>query len=56
MAKRAEEPRYIPEAITRDKAFSSYQKDFLRVILKNETYTIAEAAEAVKTAFERRCS
>ena len=42
-----EEKRYKREALLKSKRFSHVQRDFLRAILKEETYTMAEAQKAV---------
>ena len=46
-----EEKRYKREALLESKRFSHVQKDFLRAILKEETYTMAEAQKAVDAFF-----
>lgn len=46
--------RYSREAILKDKRFSGYQRDFLKVILKKEFYTIAEAKKAASAFFEKK--
>ncbi len=46
-----EEKRYKREALLKSKRFSHVQKDFLRAILKEETYTMAEAQKAVDAFF-----
>lgn len=45
--------RFTREAVLRSPRFAKYQKDFLRAVLKKETYTMAEAARAVKAFFEK---
>lgn len=54
MAERKErtaEKRFKREVLLKSKRFSHVQKDFLNAILKNETYTIAEAEAAVAAFF-----
>lgn len=54
MAKESEaktEKRYKREALLKSKRFSYVQKDFLQAILKEETYTMAEAEAAVSAFF-----
>lgn len=46
--------RYSREAILRDKRFLNYQKDFLKVILVKEQYTIAEAQKAALAFFKKK--
>lgn len=42
---------FTREALLRDPAFAQYQPDFLAAVLKNPTYTKAEAAKAVEAFF-----
>ena len=54
MAKKKEEnmdKRYKREALLKSKRFSYVQKDFLRAILTEDTYTMAEAKAAVSAFF-----
>lgn len=54
MAKKKEEnmeKRYKREALLKSKRFSHVQKDFLRAILTEDTYTMAEAEAAVSAFF-----
>lgn len=46
--------KYSREALLKDSRFSSYQRDFLAVILREPEYTIAEAEKAAKAFFERK--
>ena len=43
--------KYTREALLRSGRFSSYQQDFLGVILSKPEYTIAEATRIVKAFF-----
>ncbi len=45
--------KYSREALLKDKRFSSYQKDFLGVVLSKPEYTIAEAEKAVNDFFKK---
>lgn len=47
----AKAKKFSREAILRDKRFSKYQKDFLRAVLKEPEYTIAQAEKAVRAFF-----
>ncbi len=46
-----EEKRYKRDALLKSKRFSHVQQDFLRAILTEETYTMAEAQKAVDAFF-----
>ena len=48
-----QERRYSGEVLTKSKLFPDVQKDFLRVILGNEFYTIEEAKEKISQFLER---
>ena len=50
-SKEKNEKRFKREALLKSKRFSHVQKDFLQAILKEETYTIAEAEAAVSAFF-----
>lgn len=43
--------KFSREAILADKRFHKYQKDFLRAVLKEPEYTIAQAEKAVRAFF-----
>ena len=43
--------RFKREVLLRDPRFSSYQQDFLAVVLKDPDYTIEEAEAAVAAFF-----
>lgn len=40
------------EAILKSKQFAGYQKDFLKILLKKDEYTLAEAKKIAKAFFE----
>ena len=48
---KSQEKRYKREALLKSKRFSHVQQDFLRAILTEETYTMAEAQKAVYVFF-----
>lgn len=45
------EKRFKREALLKSARFAHVQQDFLKAILKNETYTMAEAEAAVAAFF-----
>lgn len=49
--KQAAEKKYTREALLESKAFSMYQKDFLAVLLKKDSYTLSEAREIIDGFF-----
>ena len=49
--KKKREKRFKREALLKSARFAHVQQDFLRAILKNETYTMAEAEAAVAALF-----
>ena len=49
-----EDKRYTRAALLKSKRFSHIQKDFLKAILTGESYTLAEAENAIKSAFKGR--
>lgn len=48
-----QEQRYSGEVLAKSKLFSNIQKDFLRVILGNDFYTIEEAKDKLSEFLER---
>ena len=48
MAENKKTKVFTKEALLKSKRFSHIQRDFLKAILVNDTYTIAEAEAAVK--------
>lgn len=48
----AKTTKYTREAILASKEFEKYQKDFLRVILTKNEYTITEARKLAKEFFK----
>lgn len=48
-----QEQRYSGEVLAKSKLFSDVQKDFLRVILGNDFYTIEEAKDKLSKFLER---
>lgn len=48
-----QERRYSGEVLTKSKLFPDIQKDFLRVILGNDFYTIEEAKDKLSEFLER---
>ena len=51
--KKKQEQRYSGEVLAKSKLFSNIQKDFLRVILGNDFYTIEEAKDKLSKFLER---
>lgn len=52
-SKAEKEQRYSGEVLAKSKLFSNIQKDFLRVILGNDFYTIEEAKDKLSKFLER---
>ena len=50
MNQQQEEKVFTREALWKSKRFSHIQQDFLKAILQKESYTIAEAEEAIAQA------
>ena len=46
---------YSRDALLRSKRFAGCQQDFLKAVLKNPQYTIAQAEKAVKAFFKKEC-
>lgn len=46
--------KYTREALLKSKRFSSYQRDFLGVILSKPEYALAEATKVVKAFFNAK--
>lgn len=46
--------KYTREALLKSKRFSSYQRDFLGVLLSKPEYTLAEATKVVKAFFNAK--
>lgn len=46
--------KYTREALLKSKRFSSYQRDFLGVVLSKPEYTLAEATKVVKAFFNAK--
>ena len=46
--------KYTRVALLKSKRFSSYQRDFLGVILSKPEYTLAEATKVVKAFFNAK--
>lgn len=46
--------KYTREALLKSKRFSSYQRDFLGVILSKPEYTLVEATKVVKAFFNAK--
>lgn len=46
--------KYTREALLKSKRFSSYQRDFLGVVLSKSEYTLAEATKVVKAFFNAK--
>ena len=49
-----QQKKYTREALLKSKRFSSYQRDFLGVILSKPEYTLAEATKVVKAFFNAK--
>lgn len=47
------EQKYTAEALLDSKAFSHYQKDFLRAILGDGEYTVAQAEKKIQSYFSK---
>ena len=45
--------KYKREALLRDPRFAKYQQDFLRVVLRKDEYTWAEAVKTAKAFFKK---
>lgn len=45
---------YTREALLRSRRFAGYQQDFLKAVLSEPTYTMAEALQRVTAFFGRR--
>lgn len=48
-----QEKRFTPEALIRSGRYAHVQKDFLRTILKQPTYTILEADKVIADFLEK---
>lgn len=46
--------KFKTEVILKSKEFAGYQKDFLKVLLKKEEYTLAEAKRIAEAFFKGR--
>lgn len=46
--------KFRREVLLKDPRFAQYQQDFLRVVLRKDEYTWAEAVKAVKVFFKEK--
>lgn len=53
MSKKQDEVRYSRERLLKSKALAGYQKDFARVILTKEEYSIEEARAALDAVLKK---
>lgn len=53
MAAKKDSKKYSRQALLKSKLFAGYQQDFLKALLTEESYTLAQAKKIVKAFFEK---